>query len=75
VADPAVVMDEILRWRNQRPFVPYTIVFESGERYDVTYRLALALNEQMVGMFPPGKGLRTFRLSEVAAVLRRRYAR
>jgi len=71
VPDAAVIHDELVRWRNAKPFVPFTIILEDGRRFDVTDTFKMALNDRIVLVVSPQMGTQHFRVSEVVAIKRR----
>ena len=69
MADPNY--DEIMRLKEQRPFKPFVIETDDGQRYEVTDWLHLALsptNPIMIFVHPDGGGSSRIRRDKILAV-------
>lgn len=60
--------DELKKALEHEPFLPFTIVLTSGDRYDVTDPWAVAIGASTVVVFPPKSTHVVFRKSQIVAV-------
>jgi hypothetical protein len=63
--------DEILKLINAEPFVPFTVIVTSGDRYRVIDANRVAFGGSAVAIFEPREGLSVFRKNQVVAVEQR----
>jgi len=60
--------DELKKALDREPFVPFTIILTSGDRYDVLDPWSVAIGASTVVVFPPGSAHDFFRKSQIVAV-------
>jgi hypothetical protein len=46
-------VDEIRRYLDRRPLIPFVIVMQSGERYEITGKHQVALGRKAIDIVPP----------------------
>ncbi|HMO27653.1 MAG TPA: hypothetical protein PKB10_15440 [Tepidisphaeraceae bacterium] len=56
---------ELIRLRQQRPFVPFTVVTTRGERLEVPEQLAIAIGGHQTVIVPDGKSSVYLLLKEI----------
>jgi hypothetical protein len=71
VADPEEVSltDEITRLAANAPFVPFTIVMSSGQRYEIGGQDALAVGKSVLMLMPYAGGHHMLRNSQISEVI------
>lgn len=45
--------EELRKYLNRRPFLPFVIVMQSGERYEITENTQVAVGRKAVVVVPP----------------------
>jgi hypothetical protein len=60
--------DEIANLLDRDPFVPFTIILSSGDRYDVTHLHQVAIGNNVIVVVPPRSTLAFFRKNQVVGV-------
>jgi hypothetical protein len=60
--------EELRRYAEARPFVPFDIMTTSGERYEVREPLQLAMGHSAVVLVLPKSGIQLIRKSQITAV-------
>jgi hypothetical protein len=60
--------DELRRYGESIPFVPFDIVTSSGERYEVQERLQFALGNTAVVLVLPRTGVQIIRKNQITAL-------
>lgn len=60
--------DEIDRLLDRDPFVPFTIILSSGDRYEVTGPRQVAMGENVIVVCPPKSTMSFFRKNQVVGV-------
>jgi len=60
--------DELRRYARADPFVPFDIVTASGDRYQVTESLQLAMGNTAIVLVLPKTGIQMIRESQIRAV-------
>jgi hypothetical protein len=60
--------DELRRYAQAVPFVPFDIVTTSGERYEVREPLQLAMGHSAVVLVLPKTGIQVIRKNQITAV-------
>jgi len=68
VADAKGFHAEVMRRRDARPFVPFTIVGNDGRRHEVVEWVRLAFNDDFAVVIPPASTSETIRFKDIAAV-------
>jgi hypothetical protein len=61
-------MDELRRYGNSDPFVPFEIVTTGGARYEVQERLQFALGATAAVLVLPRTGIQVIRMNQIAAL-------
>jgi hypothetical protein len=61
-------MDELRRYANATPFVPFDIVTTSGNKYEVQERLQFALGSTAAVLVLPKTGIQIVRMNQIAAL-------
>ena len=59
---------EIVGLLRRQPFVPFAVLRNNGERYEVAERGRAGLSEWTIGIAPPDEGLTIFQMAEVVGV-------
>ncbi len=63
------VRTEVLKMLDKEPFVPFTIVMASGDRYEVADPHAAAVGQVAVVVVPPrGAGHSVLRLNQISSL-------
>jgi hypothetical protein len=62
------ITDEIERALDRRPFVPFSIVAASRDRYEVTGHHQVAVGRQVIVILPPNSTSIYLRTNQVVAV-------
>jgi hypothetical protein len=60
--------DELRRLAKSEPFTPFEIVVTSGDRYEVTEELQIAISGNAVVVLMPKRGMKMFRKNQIVAV-------
>ena len=60
--------DELRRYGEAQPFVPFDIIVTIGDRYPITDRWQLAMGGNTVVVALPRTGIRFFRKNQIVAV-------
>jgi hypothetical protein len=60
--------DELRRYANKLPFVPFDIVTSSGNRYEVQERLQLAMGGTAIVLVLPKTGIQVIRKNQITAL-------
>lgn len=60
--------EELRRYSRRDPFIPFDIVVASGDRYEVTSSLQIAISENTVVVALPKAGIQFFRKNQIVAV-------
>jgi hypothetical protein len=60
--------NEIDKLLDNDPFVPFTIILSSGDRYEITGPRQAALGENVIVVVPPKIGISFFRKNQVVGV-------
>jgi hypothetical protein len=60
--------DELRKYARAIPFFPFEIVVTSGDRYEVTDPLQLAIGGNSVALLLPRTGIKLFRKNQIVAV-------
>ena len=69
MAEQIDIRTEIVKLLEQEPFVPFTIVMASGDKYHVADAHAAAIGQVAVIVVPPrGAGHNVLRLSQISSL-------
>jgi hypothetical protein len=60
--------DELRKYARANPFVPFTIITTSGDKYEVTESIQLAIGESTIVVVLPRTGVQLIRKSQIVAV-------
>jgi len=60
--------DELRKYARAEPFTPFDIVVTSGDRYEITNPLQLAIGGNTVVVVLPRTGIQFFRKNQIVAV-------
>jgi hypothetical protein len=60
--------DEINKLLDRDPFVPFTIILTSGDRYEITGPRQIALGERVIVVVPPKSTHSFFRRNQVVGI-------
>ena len=62
------IVEEIARYAEARPFVPFSIVLTSGDRYEITGPLQVAVGKSIIIVVPEGGRHSALRQNQIAAI-------
>jgi hypothetical protein len=68
VSEEISIVEEIARYAEARPFVPFSIVLTSGDRYEVTRAVHVAVGKSIVIVVPEGERHSVLRQNQIAAI-------
>ncbi|HEX4054859.1 MAG TPA: hypothetical protein VHX86_11390 [Tepidisphaeraceae bacterium] len=60
--------DELRRYANAVPFVPFDVVMASGDRYEVQERLQIAMGGTAIVLVLPRTGIQVIRKNQITAL-------
>jgi hypothetical protein len=60
--------DELRKLGTADPFTPFEIIVTSGDRYEVTQQLQMAIGGNSVIVLLPKRGMQMFRKNQIVAV-------
>jgi hypothetical protein len=60
--------DELRRLAKADPFTPFEIIVTSGDRYEITEELQMAISGNAVVVLMPKRGMQMFRKNQIVAV-------
>jgi len=61
-------LEELRRYHENRPFIPFDILTTSGERYQVQEPVQFALGHSAVVLVLPKTGVQIVRMSQITAM-------
>jgi hypothetical protein len=62
------IVEEIGRYVQAHPFIPFSIVLTSGDRYEITAPLQVAVGKSIVIVVPEGERHSVLRQNQIAAI-------
>jgi hypothetical protein len=68
MAEEINLKDEIIRMMDREPFVPFKIVMNSGDRYEVTDPHSIAVGRDVAVLIPPRSTTVWMRMSQISSV-------
>jgi hypothetical protein len=68
VSEEISIVEEIGRYAQAQPFIPFSIVLTSGDRYPITGPLQLAVGKSIVIVVPEGERHSVLRQNQIAAI-------
>lgn len=68
MSEEITIVEEIARYAEARPFVPFSIVLTSGDRYEITGPLQVAVGESIIIVVPEGERHSVLRQNQIAAI-------
>jgi hypothetical protein len=68
MAEEISIISELHRVLERRPFLPFTIVMSSGERYDVNGLHQVAVGQNVVILLRPGENSIYMRANQISSL-------
>lgn len=62
------IIEEIKRYAQANPFVPFSIVMTSGDRYEMTGAVQVAVGKSIVIVVPEGERHSVLRQNQISAI-------
>lgn len=60
--------EELRKYILATPFIPFDLVTTSGDRYEVTDNIQVAMGANSVGVFLPKRGFQLIRKNQIVAI-------